>query len=163
MRYELIAEYSQIASAFLFLAAMIWIWMKFIQPAVVTAQENANARLAEAERHRDQAKNSLESLRTAVSDAEQDAQSIRQRTQLQAQAEREAIVRESREAGERAVRSAEGELDRARAAARIKYRDELLDGALQLARTESKARVDARVNERLIANFLDSIAHGGKN
>jgi F0F1-type ATP synthase membrane subunit b/b' len=161
VNYELIAEYSQIASAILFVVAMVWIWIKFIQPAVLSAQENANAQIAEAERHRDEAKAILDSLQGEVAAAQRDAEAIKQRSTLQAQTEREAIVRESREAGERAVRSAQGELQRARAAARERLRDELLDQALELARNQAAQRVDERVNAQLVGSFLTSI-EGGK-
>jgi F-type H+-transporting ATPase subunit b len=155
--YTQIAEYSQIASAVLFLAVMIWIWIKFIQPAVLVAQRNANAQIAEAERHRDEAKAVLDSLQGEIASAQRDAEAIKERCRLQAQSEREAVLLEAREAGERAVRNAQGELGRARAAAREQLRDELLNQALQLARTQASQRVDERVNAQLVGSFLASI------
>ncbi len=104
MNYEAIAEYSQIASAVLFFAAMIWIWFRFIQPAVLSAQENANAQIAEAERHRDDAKAVLDSLQGEVAAAQRDAAAIKDRCVAQARTESEAILREARDAG-RAVRA----------------------------------------------------------
>lgn len=157
MNYTLVAEYSQIASAVLFLAAMIWIWVKFIQPAVLVAQQNANAQIAEAERHRDEAKAVLDSLQGEIANAQRDAGAIKDRCRLQAQAERGAILREAREAGERAVRNADGELLRARSAAREQLRDDLLNHALVLARTRAAERVDQRVNAQLVGSFLTSI------
>jgi F0F1-type ATP synthase membrane subunit b/b' len=161
VNYTAIAEYSQIASAVLFVIVMIWIWLKFIQPAVVTAQQNANAQLSEGERHRDEAKRQLDALQGETDNARRDAEAIRQRVQAQAQSEREAILRESREAGERAVRNAEGELERSRLAAREKLRDDLLEQALQLARTQASQKVDASVNGKLVASFLNSIENRG--
>ena len=158
MNYTAIAEYSQIASSVLFLAVMIWIWIRFIQPAVLRAQENANAQIAQAERHRDEAKAILDSLQGEVSAAQRDAEAIRQRCIAQAQGEREAIVREAREAGERALRNAQGELQRARAAARERLRDELLERALDLARTQAAQRVDERTNSKLVASFISALA-----
>jgi F0F1-type ATP synthase membrane subunit b/b' len=163
MNYALIAEYSQIASAVLFVAVMIWIWVKFIQPAVVTAQENANAQLAEAERHRDEAKAQLESLRGEIGNAQRDAVAIKQRVEAQAKAECEAMVGEARRAGERAIANAQGELERSRASARTRLRDELLDQALTLARTQAEQRVDAGVNAQLVGSFLNSLEHGTRN
>ena len=161
MNYELVAEYSQIASAVLFVAVMIWIWMKFIQPAIVTAQQNQNAKLAEAERHRDEAKAALDSVQGEREAAQRDAEAIRQRVAMQAQLEREAAIREAKEAGERAVRNAEGELGRSRAAAREQLRTDLLDRALDLARTRAAARVDDRVNAELVESFVGNIRNGG--
>ncbi len=161
MNYEAVAQYSQVASAVLFVAAMVWIWIKFIQPAVVAAQENANAQLAQAERRRDEAKAALGGLQGEIANAQRDAAAIKDRVEAQAHSERDAIVREAREAGERALHNAAGELARARAAARQFLRDELLDKALDLARSQAGARVDPAMNERLVGSFLSSLERDG--
>lgn len=161
MNYTMIAEYSQIASAVLFVLVMIWIWMKFIQPAVVSAQQHANAQLAENERHRDEAKAALDALQGEAEKARRDAEAIKQRVEAQAHAEREAILAEARQAGERAVRSAEGELDRSRAAARERLREDLLEKAVQKARAQAAQRVDAAVNGKIVSSFLGSLEQRG--
>lgn len=161
MNYTQIAAWSQVASAVLFVAAMVWIWVKFIQPAVISAQENANALISEGERHRDEAKAQLAALSGEAENARRDAQTIKQRVDAQAQAEREAILRECREAGERALRNAQGELERSRAAARQKLRDEILDQALEAARIRAAEHVDAGVNGRIVGAFLNSLEHSG--
>lgn len=163
MNYTLIAEYSQIASSILFVVVLVWIWMKFIQPAIVVAQQNQNAKLAEAERHRDEAKATLDSLQGELGSAQRDGESIKERAAVQAGVEREAVIREAREAGERAVLNAQGELDRSRAAARERLRDELLDRALGIARVEATERVDAAVNRELVTSFVAGLEHGGQN
>lgn len=164
MNYEQVAAWSQVASAVLFVAAMVWIWIKWIQPAVIAAQANANALISEAERHRDEAKAQLEALAGEAEKARRDAETIKQRVDAQAQSEREAIVRECREAGERALRNAQGELDRSRAAARQRLRDEILDQALAAARIKAAEHVDAGVNGRIVGAFLNSLEHsGGRN
>lgn len=161
MNYTAVAEYSQIASAVLFVLAMAWIWVKFIQPAVIGAQNNANTQLAEAERRRDQAKAELESLQGEIAGAQRDASAIKQRVEAQAKAECEAIAAEARRAGERTVQNAQGELERSRAAARDRLREELLDKAFDLARTQAQQRVDERVNAQLVGSFLSKLEHGG--
>lgn len=163
MNYTAIAEYSQIASAVLFVIAMAWIWVKFIAPAVIAAQQNANAQLAQAERHRDEAKAQLESLRGETDAAKRDAIAIKHRVEAQAKAECEAMLAEAQRAGERAVANAQGELDRSRAAARERLRDELLDQALTLARTQAHERVDAGVNAQLVGSFLNNLERGARN
>jgi F0F1-type ATP synthase membrane subunit b/b' len=135
--------------------------MKFIQPAVVTAQQNANAQLAQAERHRDEAKAQLESLQGEIGNAQRDAAAIKQRVEAQAKAECEAMLDEARRAGERTIANAQGELARSRAAARERLRDEMLDKALTLARSQAEQRVDASVNAQLVGAFLNSLEHGG--
>lgn len=62
MNYDLIATWSQVISAVIFMGVLVWLWMKFIQPAVLSAQENANRKIAQAERHRDESKAALETL-----------------------------------------------------------------------------------------------------
>jgi F0F1-type ATP synthase membrane subunit b/b' len=158
MNYTAIAEYSQIASAALFFATMVWIWIKFIQPAVLTAQANANAQVAQAERHRDEARAVLGSLQGEVDAARRDATAIKERCVTQARAEHDALLKEAREAGERALRNAQGELQRARGAAQERFRDELLEHALHLARTQAAQRVDDPMNARLVASFLASLS-----
>lgn len=161
MNYERIALISQVVSSVAFLAVMVWIWMKFIQPAVLSAQQAANARMAEAERHRDEAKAALASLQASVAEAERDAQSIRDRASAQAQLEREAALREAEESGERAVQNAGRELERAREAARASFRDRLLENALNLARTKAASRVDEAASARFVSGFLNKLGAGG--
>ncbi|HET7813007.1 MAG TPA: hypothetical protein VFL13_01385 [Candidatus Baltobacteraceae bacterium] len=157
MDYERIALLSQVASSIAFLAVMVWIWMKFIQPAVLSAQQAANARMAEAERHRDEAKAALGSLQASVAEAEHDGQAIRDRAATQAQLEREAALNDARESGERAVQNAGRELERAREAARTAYRDQLLESALNLARTKASSRVDDAANAKFLSGFLNKL------
>ena len=157
MNYERIALLSQVVSSFAFLAVMVWIWIKFIQPAVLSAQQAANARLAEAERHRDEAQAALASLQASVAEAERDAQAIRGRADTQAQLEREASLKEAQESGERTVQNAGRELERARDAARHAYRDRLLESALNLARTKASSRVDDAANAKFLAAFLNKL------
>lgn len=163
MDYEQIAKWSDIISAILFLAVMVWLWTKYIAPAVLSAQENTNRQLAEAERHRDEAKAALELLRQEIDGAKRDADLIRNRAMEQAKNEVAAIVAEAKDAGERALRNAQGELDRARASARARFREELASKALDLARREAQSRVNGTVNARLVDGFVASLEHGAKN
>ncbi len=161
MNYVAIAEWSQVASSVLFLGVLVWMWLKFIQPAVLTAQAAQNARINEAERHRDEAKAALEGLQGEIGLAQQDALAIKDRIAAFVAAEREATLREAREAGERALRDAEGELARARAAARSQLRDELIDKALGLARETAAHRMDAAADKKLSNSFVRSLERSG--
>lgn len=152
--YIQVAIWSQVVSSVLFLGVMLWLWVRFIQPAVLTAQDNSNKLIAEAERHRDEAKATLEMLGGEVSGAKHDAELIKARAAAQAEREYAATVAESTEAGERALQNAGGELDRARAAARDQMRVELLDRALASARIEAGRRVDATLNAVLVDRFI---------
>ena len=160
MNYEQIAVWSNVACALLFYVVIVWMWLKFAQPAVLAAQANTNKQLAETERHRDEAKASLDVLRAEIESAERDAAASRARSIEFAQHERDAALAEARQAGERALRNAAGELDRARAAAREDLRTELLEKALDLAKSDATARVDAALNAKLVGDFVASIAKG---
>jgi len=160
VNYEQIAVWSNVACALLFYVVLIWMWVKFAQPAVLAAQANANKALAETERHRDEAKASLDVLRAEIEGAERDAAAIRARSLEFANHERDAALADAREAGERTLRNAAGELERARAAARERLRTELLEKALDLAKSDATARVDAGLNAKLVGDFVTSIAKG---
>jgi F-type H+-transporting ATPase subunit b len=155
--YVTIAIWSQVASAIVFIAALIYLWIRFIQPVVLAAQERSNQQIGEAERHRDDAKAALTALREEIEGAQRDALLIRERAARQAERERQAIVAEAEEAGERIVRNARGEPDRARAAARERLRSELMTRALATARAEASRRIDASTTARLVNAFLSSL------
>ncbi len=163
MNYELISVWSQGLSALLFLAVLIFVWTKYIQPAVVSAQENANAKILEAERRRDEAEAEVVALQGEIVNAQADAKAIKERSVAHAKSESEIALAEAREQGERALRNAKGELDRARAAARATYRDELLDRALDLARVQASAKVDESLNSKIVTGFLSSLERGANN
>lgn len=160
MSYEAIALYSQLLASIIFLLALLWVWVKLIQPAVLAAQENANRQIAQAERHRDEARARLDALQGEIERAKGDAQAILARAAQQAQLERERTLAEAREAGERALRNAQGELARARVRARAQLRDELLERALELAREQAAGRIDASANARLVDGFVRALERG---
>jgi F0F1-type ATP synthase membrane subunit b/b' len=138
-------------------------WFRWVLPVLMAAQERSNAQIAEAERHRDEVKAALETLRGEIETARHDAALIEQRADARAEHERQALLQEAKEAGERALADAGRELGRARAAARQTYRDDLVERALLLARQDAAARVDAAVDARLVDRFagsLESVAHG---
>jgi F0F1-type ATP synthase membrane subunit b/b' len=139
---------------------LIWLWFKFLQPAILSAQDRHNKQIAEAERHRDEAKASLDLLHDEIDGAARDAQSIQERADAQAVREYEATVAEAREAGERAARDAQAEFGRALVAARDRLKIELLDKALAHARDEAARRVDAPANTRIVEEFVTSLERG---
>jgi F0F1-type ATP synthase membrane subunit b/b' len=159
MNYTLIAFWSQIAAFVAFVIGIVWVWKRFMEPAVITAKDASNRSIAEAERHREEAVAALDVLREEISGAEQDGQAIRQRAADQARREHGAAIAEAKEAGERQIRNAEGELDRARLASRDRLREEILDRALATARAQAAGRVDAAVNAMLVDRFIDGLEH----
>jgi len=157
MSYEQIAVWSQVVSAPLFLLVLVWIWVKWISPAVLAAQEAHNAQIALAERHRDEAKAALNALHDEIAGANHDAELIAKRATEQAGRERDATLLQARDAGDRALRNAQGELERARAAAREALRTELLEKALTSAQRAAAQRVDAALNATVVDRFVASL------
>ena len=156
------AAWSQVVASVLFIAVLVWLWIKFIAPALMTAQANANKLIAEAERHRDEAKATLDLLKNETNGATHDAELIKERAGAQAQREFDAAIAETKDAGERALANAQGEFDRAVNAARDQLRDEILNKALDRARTEAVRRVDAATNARLVDSFVGSLEGAGR-
>jgi|HubBroStandDraft_4_1064222.scaffolds.fasta_scaffold00002_156 F-type H+-transporting ATPase subunit b len=155
--YVQVASWSQVAASILFIVVLVWLWVRFIQPAILAAQERANKQIAEAERHRDEANAMIDLLQSQVDGAVRDAEAIKERAKSQAEREYEAAIAEAKEAGERALASARGELPRALVAAREQLRVELLEKSLTRARSDAKRRVDAGTNARLVDQFLASL------
>lgn len=155
--YVSVAIWSQVVSAVLFIAVLVWLWLKFIMPAILAAQDRQNKQIAEAERHRDEAKATLDLLRNDIESASRDAAAIKSRVDAQAARECEAIVSEAREAGERSVRGAQASFSGMLAGARDRFRAEMLEKALARARDEAATRVDDALDARLIDRFAASL------
>jgi F0F1-type ATP synthase membrane subunit b/b' len=156
-QYVHIALWSQVVSSVIFIGVLVFMWYRWIVPVVLAAQERSNSQIADAERHRDELKGALEALHAEIETARHDSQLIAQRAANRAEHERELLLKEAVEAGERALTDAGRELERSRAAARHRFRDEILAGALDLAREEAKARVGPELDARFIEGFAASL------
>lgn len=155
--YLKIALYSQVISAVVFIAVLVWMWFKWILPVIMAAQDRSNKQIAEAERHRDEARQALTALHTDIESARRDAGLISERAEVHAQHERDAVIAEATAAGERQVRDAGGELERARAVARQRLRDSLVAAALQIARSEAPERLGAAGERRLVDAVIGTL------
>lgn len=155
--YVNIAIWSQVASSIVFIATLVYMWFRWLLPTFMAAQERSNRQIAEAERHRDEAKAALDTLRQEIQTAHHDADLIAQRVGERADHERQAVLQEATEAGERALADAGRELERARAAARQRLRDELVEKALGVARADAARRIDPAAQERLVEKFAGSL------
>jgi F0F1-type ATP synthase membrane subunit b/b' len=155
--YVKAALWSQVMASGAFVAVLVWLWVKYLQPAILAAQERQNKQIALTERHRDEAKATLDLLRNEIDGAAHDARLIAERAKTQSVRETQAILAEAREAGERAVAGARGEYDRALSAARARLRQELLAKALDRARQRAADRVDATVDAKLVGAFVTSL------
>jgi F-type H+-transporting ATPase subunit b len=160
--YLRIALYSQVISAIVFIAVLAWMWFRWIVPVVMAAQDRSNKQIAEAERHRDEARDALTTLRDAIESARRDAGLIVERAEVHGRHEREAALAEATAAGERQMREAQGELERAREAARQRLRDDLVAGALLIARAEAPDRLGPAGERQLVDAVVVSLerSHG---
>ena len=157
--YAQLAIWSDILSAVIFLAVLVWLWVKYLTPASMASRDRKNAELLEAERKRDAAKAEVEAARRELEVAGSDAAAIRARAERDAIRARERIVSDAAVEGDRVVRNAEGELGRGRLAARERLRDELLARALEIAR-ESAKKLGAGPDRRLVGEVIDSLERG---
>jgi len=161
-QYTNLAIWSQILGAFAFLAVVVWLWVRFLTPAIVASRDRKNAELAQAERARDAAKEEIDVARHELAVASSDAQAIRSRGHGDAKALQERVLADAIREGERLVRNAEGELERGRRAARETLRLELIAKALEIAR-ESAARLGDDTNRRLVGDVVETLEREGKN
>jgi F0F1-type ATP synthase membrane subunit b/b' len=155
--YFHIAVWSQIGSSIVFIAALVYMWVRWFMPLVLAAQERSNRQIADAERHRDEVKGALEALHAEIETARHDARLIEERAGARGDHEREALLKETAETGERALAEAGRELERALAAARHRLRDEMLARALSLARNDAVELVSPTLDARLVERFTESL------
>ncbi|MFN2527777.1 MAG: hypothetical protein ABR584_03575 [Candidatus Baltobacteraceae bacterium] len=163
MNYGEIARWSVVASSIAFALVLIWGFRKLAVPAIAASNEAKNQEIAQTEKRLAGMKAQVEELKGNLASADSDASAIRARGEEQAEREREAALAEAKAAGERALRSAEGELERARIAAREQLRDEFASKALHSARTQAAQKASPVVNQQLVGRFIESIDHGGLN
>jgi F-type H+-transporting ATPase subunit b len=157
--YEGLAVWSQVVASLLFIAALVYGWMRFLSPAVLKAQEAKNADLLEAEKRRDAAKERVEAAQREVERASEDARAIVARSNRDASELRARIVAAAHAEGQRQVKAAEGELDRSRAAARDALRADLLARAMKIAR-DAASTLDDDTNRRLITEAVEGAERG---
>jgi F-type H+-transporting ATPase subunit b len=154
---EVIARYSQIIGAIVFVVVIVWMFRKFVLPALASYEAAKNAEISEAEARREKMKAGVGAARAEVENAGRDAASIEERAKADAAAEHDRIIAAAKDDAARIVRNAEGELDRARMAARAALREELVRKALEAARAAASARVDAQTNSRLVGTTIDNV------
>lgn len=163
MNYQAISIWSQVISAILFAVVLVWMFRKFLTPAIALAQQTRNDEILAAEERRDRAQAAAASMQRLIEDAEKDAVSIRERAKADALRERQQALTEAQLAGERAARNAQSELQRSRLSARAALREELVAKALEIARSQASARVDGSLNARLVGTLVETLERGANN
>ncbi len=158
--FEQVALWSQVFGAVAFLVVLVVMFRKYLIPAVVANQKARNAELAEAEARRARIQADAAKARAEVEHAERDAAEIRNRIERVTKRNHANIIAEAEAEGLRILHNAEGELDRARHAARVRLRIEFIEKALAKARAEAPARVSERLDESLVGRTVDDLARG---
>jgi F0F1-type ATP synthase membrane subunit b/b' len=160
MNYETIAQYSEIIGGFAFLIVSIWLFQKFVLPAVRAGEIARNADLVNTEHRRDELREEVAQARGAVEEADRDALAILGRSETDARHEHETIIADARREGLRLIHNARGELDRGRIAGRDRLRIEFIEKALNRARELAAQQVSNDVNARLVAKTVDDLTIG---
>jgi F0F1-type ATP synthase membrane subunit b/b' len=160
MSLQLLAQWSQIAGAVVFLIAVVAIWNKWLAPGVKAYQAAKNAEIAEAESRRERMRAAVAEARGEVEKADADARTIQLRIVTAIEAEHARILADAKAEVDRIVRNAEGELDRARLAARDRLRIEFIEKALAKARGDAVTRIDAALDERLVTKTVEDLTRG---
>jgi F0F1-type ATP synthase membrane subunit b/b' len=150
MNYETIAQYSEIIGGFAFLIVSIWLFRKFVLPAIRAGEISRNSDLVNTEQRREELREEVAEARGEVEAADRDAQAILARAETDARHEHETIIADARREGLRLVQNARGELDRGRIAGRDKLRIEFIEQALNR---------DAG-NAKLVAKTVDDLTIG---
>ncbi|MBV8369402.1 MAG: hypothetical protein JO036_10830 [Candidatus Eremiobacteraeota bacterium] len=158
--FEQVALWSQVFGAIAFLIVLVVMFRKYLIPAVVANQQARNAELADAEARRARIQAEAAKARAEVENAERDAAEIRNRIERVTKRNHAHIIADAEAEGLRILHNAEGELDRARHAARARLRVEFIEKALAKARAEAPARVSERLDESLVRTTVDDLARG---
>jgi len=159
--FESVALWSQVAGAVAFLVVLVLLFRKYVIPAVAANERARNAEITGAESRRAALQAELAKAQADLERADRDAAEIRNRLIEQIAQTRAQLKAEAKADGERLVRNAEGELERARLAARDRLRIEFIERALAKARKEAAAHVSDATNERLVTRTVDDLVRGG--
>ncbi len=160
MSYETIAQYSEIIGGFAFLIVSIWLFRKFVLPAVRAGEISRNSDLVNTEQRREDLRLDVAEARGEVEAADRDAQAILTRAETDARHEHETIVADARREGLRLVHNARGELDRGRIAGRDKLRIEFIEQALNRARALAAEELTPAEDTKLVAKTVDDLTIG---
>ncbi len=155
-----VALWSQVAGSAAFLLVLILLFRKYLVPAVDANEKARNAQLAEAEARRTRIRNEASKARGEIEVADREATEIRARSAHLIEVDHTRSLAEATSEGQRLVRNAEGELERARLQARDRLRIELIEKALAKARADAPQRVSAAVDHALVETTIADLTRG---
>jgi F0F1-type ATP synthase membrane subunit b/b' len=157
MNFEAIAQYSEVIGGFAFVIVAVWLFRKFVLPAVRAGEVARNADLVNAERRRDALREEVVQARGEVEAADRDVLAIAARAETDARHEHDTILAEGRREATRLLQNAQGELERGRIAARDTLRIEFIEKALNRARELAATELSDDGNTRLVGKTVDEL------
>jgi F0F1-type ATP synthase membrane subunit b/b' len=157
MNFEAIAQYSEVIGGFAFVIVAVWLFRKFVLPAVRAGEIARNADLVNAERRRDALREEVVQARGEVEAADRDVLAIAARAETDARHEHDTILAEGRREATRLLQNAQGELERGRIAARDTLRIEFIEKALNRARELAATELSDAGNTRLVGKTVDEL------
>jgi len=160
VNYEAIAQYSEVIGGFAFVIVAVWLFRKFVLPAVRSGEVARNLDLVNAERRREALRDEVAKARGEVEAADRDVLAIAARAEDDARHERETIVADGRREATRLLQNAQGELERARIAARDQLRIAFIERALNRARELAALELSDAGDARLVAKTVDDLTAG---
>jgi F0F1-type ATP synthase membrane subunit b/b' len=160
--YDVLAQWSEIVGGFAFIIVAIFLFIKYVLPAVRSNQIARNAELVNAEERREALRTEVGKARSELESADRDARSIKERGLADAAREHERLIADARADGDRVIANAQNELGRARAAAQAQMRAEFIARALELARANAGSRIDAPTNARLVGSTVQTLLGDGR-
>ncbi len=138
----------------LFVAFIVWMYGKYIKPALVAHQEAQNRAVEEGRAKRAQMAAAVEAARTAVEKAKRDASTMFSVAQQQAKSLIASERAREQERAQRIVAYAHGELARERYRVRHELLADTVERAYGQAREAIKRQLDDAGQRRLIEAFI---------
>lgn len=141
----------------IFLAAIVWVWNRYLVKMLATQQAAENKIVADAEEHRAQAEASVAAAQAAIQQAKTDA--VRMVAVGQAQAAK--LVQDERanaqSHAQRIVAHANGELERERYRVRRELLEETVEQAHARASELAKRVIDRPKQEQLVDRLIGDL------
>ncbi|HXN08650.1 MAG TPA: hypothetical protein VN860_03220 [Candidatus Acidoferrales bacterium] len=138
----------------IFVAAIVWVFNKYLAPALVAFQQTQNKLVADAQLHRERAELAIAQAQQAIEQAKVDA--VRMVAVGKAQAAK--LIEDERAAAlehaKRIVAHASGELERERYRVRRELLEETVEQAHAKARELARHEIDASKQQTLVERMM---------
>jgi F0F1-type ATP synthase membrane subunit b/b' len=145
----------------IFLALIIWLFNRYVKPALVAHQEAQNRIVADAIAYRDRGNTDVDTARAAIEQAKLDAATMVQVGEAQAARLIEAEVAAAKEHALRIVTHSSGELERERYRVRRELLEETVETAHTKAQELAKSEIDAYKQRTLVEQLIDHLERSG--